>query len=277
MTSQTQPGQTDTGTALDAILAYKASEVAAAKASVPLSILRARAEAAPHPRGFTSALATVAATGENALICELKRKSPSAGNILPGADPVAIAAEYESGGAACLSILTDGPSFGGAIEDLVAIREAVALPLLRKDFMIDPWQVIEARAHGADAILVILAAVDDRLARALCDVAGEFGMDVLAEVHNARELDRARALPVTLMGINNRNLKTMTTDLAVTESLAGMVPGSMSLVSESGVSTPDDIIRLRETGARRFLIGESLMKRSDRQAHIGVLRRAGTI
>jgi len=266
-----------TGTALDRILEYKLAEVAEAKVATPLSLLKARAEAAPHPRGFIASLDTVAATGENALICELKRKSPSAGEILPGADPVAIAGEYEAGGAACLSILTDGPSFGGSLSDLEAIRGAVALPLLRKDFMVDPWQVIEARAAGADAILVILAAVDDALAHALCDAAMALGMDVLAEVHDASELDRARALPVRLLGINNRNLKTMTTDLVVTETLAPMVPPDMSLVAESGVSTPGDIIRLREAGARRFLIGESLMKKDKRSNAVADLRRAGTV
>ncbi|MEO0784518.1 MAG: indole-3-glycerol phosphate synthase TrpC [Pseudomonadota bacterium] len=266
-----------TGTALDAILAYKIEEVAQAKSATPLSLLKTRAAAAPHPRGFAASLDTVAATGENALICELKRKSPSAGEILPGANPAQIASEYEAGGAACLSVLTDGPSFGGSLSDLEAIRNAVALPLLRKDFMVDPWQVIEARAHGADAILVIMAAVDDGLAHALCDAALEYGMDVLAEVHDASELDRARALPVSLLGINNRNLKTMTTDLVVTESLAPMVPPDMALVAESGVSTPQDILRLRDAGARRFLIGESLMKRSDRVEAVQALRKAGTI
>ncbi|MEO1474344.1 MAG: indole-3-glycerol phosphate synthase TrpC [Pseudomonadota bacterium] len=265
-----------TGTALDTILTYKLDEVARAKSATPLSLLKTQAESAPHPRGFVASLDTVAATGENALICELKRKSPSAGEILPGADPVAIATEYEAGGAACLSILTDGPSFGGNLEDLEAIRTAVALPLLRKDFMVDPWQVIEARAHGADAILVILAAVDDALAYALCDTAIEYGMDILAEVHNAHELHRARALPVRLMGVNNRNLKTMTTDLVVTETLAPLIPPDMALVSESGVADEADIIRLRDTGARRFLVGESLMKQPSRADTVQTLRKAGT-
>lgn len=265
-----------TGTALDAILGYKLEEVARAKAETSLSDMEDRAHAAPAPRGFAAALDTVAASGENALICELKRKSPSAGEILPGADPVAIAGEYEAGGAACLSILTDTPSFGGRLQDLVSIRGAVNLPILRKDFMVDPWQVIEARAHGADAILVILAAVDDGLARALCDTAHEYDMDVLAEVHDALEMERALALPVTLLGVNNRNLKTMTTDLAVTEALSPLVPGNMALVAESGISNEDDIERLRRAGARRFLIGESLMKQDNRPVAVRRLRRAGS-
>lgn len=264
-------------TALDAIISYKIDEVARRKTEIRLSLLEARAQAAPHPRGFAASLAAVAASGENALICELKRKSPSAGEILPGADPIAIAAEYEAGGAACLSILTDGPSFGGSLADLDAARTAVALPLLRKDFMIDPWQVVEARAHGADAVLVILAAVDDVLAGELCAAAAIYGMDVLAEVHDCAELDRALRLPTDLIGVNNRNLKTMTTDLGVTEALAPRLPAGRALVSESGISQPADVERLRETGARRFLIGESLMKQVDRRAAVSALRRAGTV
>ncbi|MCI4644878.1 MAG: indole-3-glycerol phosphate synthase TrpC [Hyphomonadaceae bacterium] len=262
-------------TALDRILAYKRGEVEAAKSAMPQAELEARLETVSPPRGFADALAAIVETGENALICELKRKSPSAGEILPGADPLAIACEYEAGGAACLSILTDGPSFGGSLADLTAVRETVSLPLLRKDFMIDPWQVIEARAHGADAILVILAAVDDLLARQLCDVALSLGMDVLAEVHNEVELARAVDLPVRLMGINNRNLKTMTTDLTTTGQLASGVPEAMDLISESGVTTPEDIKLLRQSGARRFLIGESLMKKTDRSAAVAALRAAG--
>ncbi|MEM1150156.1 MAG: indole-3-glycerol phosphate synthase TrpC [Pseudomonadota bacterium] len=264
-----------TGTALDAILHYKLEEVAERKSETARLTLEERAEAAGRPRGFAAALTRVAEDGENALICELKRRSPSAGEILPGADPVAIAQDYEAGGAACLSILTDGPSFGGSLEDLTAIRDAVALPLLRKDFMVDPWQVVEARAHGADAILVILAAVDDALALALCEQAKHYQMDVLVEVHDAHELDRALALPAELIGVNNRNLKTMTTDLAVTEALAPRVPETLSLVSESGVSSEADIIRLRTCGPRRFLIGESLMKQSDRKSAVKRLRLAG--
>lgn len=264
-------------TALDRIIAYKRDEVAASKAATSARTLQDRAAAAPHPRGFAAALSAVAASGDNALICELKRKSPSAGDILPGADPVDIATEYELGGAACLSVLTDGPSFGGSLRDLDTIREAVALPILRKDFMIDPWQVIEARAHGADAILVIMAAVEDGMARSLTEVALAHGMDVLVEVHDQTELERAFDLPATLLGINNRNLKTMTTDLSVTEALSRLVPDSKDIISESGVSTPDDIIRLRGAGAQRFLIGESLMKQDNRKNAVEQLRKAGTV
>ena len=261
-------------TALDRILSYKQEEVVAAKVAIPLAHLDSRAKSAPAPRGFAAALAAYAAIGENGLICELKRRSPSAGEILPGADPVLIAREYEAGGAACLSVLTDGPSFGGSLEDLEAVQDAVSLPLLRKDFMIDPFQVIEARAHGADAILVILAAVDDVRAGELCAAAIEYGMDILAEVHNEAELKRAANLPVTLLGVNNRDLKTMTTDLNTTARLSPLVPEHMHLVSESGVATPEVIRTLRKAGARRFLIGESLMKSADRPAAVSALRHA---
>ena len=211
---------------------------------------------------------------ENALICELKRKSPSAGDILPGANPVSIAREYEEGGAACLSILTDGPSFGGSLSDFVAIRDAVSLPMLRKDFMIDPIQIIEARAYGADCVLVILSCTDDVLASDLIQTATSLGMDSLIETHDANELERALKLPSPLIGINNRDLKIMKTDLATTERLAASLPTGRNLVSESGISEAEDVIRLRKTGARRFLIGESLMKRDDRQAHVARLRQA---
>lgn len=264
-------------TVLDDILTYKREEVAARKAEMSAGQMAARASAAPAPRGFAAALDAVAATGENALICELKRKSPSAGHILPGADPLAIAREYEAGGAACLSVLTDGPSFGGSLADLDAVRQATSLPLLRKDFMVDPWQVLEARAHGADAVLVIMAALDDALAQEIAQAALGHAMDVLVEVHDAGELERARRLPSGLIGVNNRNLRTMTTDLAVTETLAPHLPAGASLVAESGVRTPADISRLRRSGARRFLIGESLMSQADRAGAVNALRMAGTI
>ena len=262
--------------ALTPILEYKREEVAALKASVSFSELDRRARDQEAPRGFSRRLTEIASTGENALICELKRKSPSAGEILLGADPVEIANEYEAGGAACLSILTDGPSFGGALSDLRAIREAVSLPLLRKDFMLDPLQVLEARANGADAILVIMAAVGDNLARDLCETANALGMDALIEVHNQLELERAMPLPSHLIGINNRDLTQMTTDLSVTEVLSERIPADKHLISESGVKTASDITRLRTVGARRFLIGESLMLTSNRSAMVSLLRLAGT-
>ncbi|MEO1303838.1 MAG: indole-3-glycerol phosphate synthase TrpC [Pseudomonadota bacterium] len=261
-------------TALDKIISYKRDEVAALKREHAEQDLLSVASGQAAPRGFANRLSAIAATGDNALICEMKRKSPSAGEILPGADPSEIARQYETGGAACLSVLTDGPSFGGSLDDFAAIKSAVALPMLRKDFMIDPIQVIEARAHGADAILVIMSCTDDALALVLTETAIELGMDVLIETHDAVEIERALTLPSALIGINNRDLKIMKTDLATSERLSSLLPSECDFVSESGISEPDDIQRLRKTGARRFLIGESLMKRSDRSAHVAALRSA---
>jgi len=261
-------------TALDRIIDYKRGEVRALKANRTVAAFLSDAASMPAPRGFARALASVADTGANALICELKRKSPSAGDIMLDADPVTIAQEYETGGAACLSVLTDYPSFGGSLDDLGAIREAVSLPILRKEFMIDEIQVAEARAHGADAILVILSAVDDGLARSLVDVATDLGMDAIIEVHDRTELERANALPPALVGINNRDLKRMVTDLSTTETLSPHLAAGRSLISESGISTTDHITRLRKTGARRFLIGESLMKADDRVQACANLRNS---
>ena len=264
-------------TALDRIIAYKVDEVAAAKRETPLAALEARLPEASPPRGFAQSMSMSAGLDENALICELKRKSPSAGDILPGADPIQIAREYESGGAACLSVLTDGPSFGGSLEDFAQIRSAVGLPMLRKDFMIDPYQVIESRVHGADCVLVIMACLSDAQASEMTDTALDLGMDVLLETHNEEELARALDLPSPLIGINNRDLKRMVTDLATTERLAPLVPAEKVLISESGVSSPEHIKRLRETGARRFLIGESLMKMGiNRHKSVTQMRVAGT-
>lgn len=260
--------------ALTPILAYKAEEVAALKAKCSGAELIDRAMEQTPPRGFAKALTARVAAGENGLICELKRKSPSAGEILPGADPVEIAREYEEGGAACLSILTDFPSFGGSLADFEAIRAGVELPLLRKDFMIDPIQVAQARAFGADAILIIMAAVSDELAQDLEGTAKEQGIDALIEVHNEAELERALTLSSPLLGINNRDLTAMTTDLAVTERLAPLIPDDKTLVSESGVKKPADIARLKKAGARRFLIGESLMKLDGRAEAVKSLRIA---
>lgn len=260
--------------ALTPILAYKHDEVAALKARTSLDALHARAQTQAAPRGFATALTATAARGDNALICELKRKSPSAGEILPGADPVEIAREYETGGATCLSILTDGPSFGGALSDLEAIRAGVSLPLLRKDFMVDPIQIVEARAHGADAILIIMAALTDDQAHEFEDTAHALNMDALIEVHNEAELERALKLKSSLLGINNRDLTRMVTDLSVTERLSPLIPAEKHLVSESGVKTPADISRLRKTGAKRFLIGESLMKQVKRAESVRALTSA---
>lgn len=261
-------------TILDRIIAYKRDEIAALKRERSLSDFLSLATDVPPPVGFIAALDRVVEDGKNALICEMKRKSPSAGEILPGADPGSIAADYQAGGAACLSVLTDGPSFGGSLDDFRAIRRVVSLPMLRKDFMIDPIQVAEARAYGADAILVILSCTPDGLASDLIASAHELGMDVLLETHDAPEIERALSLPECLIGINNRDLKRMVTDLQATETLSQMIPQGRAFVSESGVHSADDIVRLRKTGARRFLIGESLMKRPDRCTYSQSLRDA---
>ncbi len=262
--------------ALDAILSYKQTEVDRLKALWTVSGLLAEAKAMPAPRGFAAAMDAIVARDENALICELKRKSPSAGEILPGADPAGIARDYEAGGAACLSVLTDGPSFGGSLADFAAIRQAVNLPMLRKDFMIDPIQVIESRAHGADCVLVIIAAVDDALAADLTATAFGLGMDVLVETHDEAELERALKLPSPLIGVNNRDLKRMVTDLATTERLAPFLPAGRMLISESGLSEPSHLLRLRVFGIRRFLIGEALMRRGMmRRQTVRDLRMAG--
>ena len=244
------------------IIAYKHDEVALLKRERTLASLEADAAAAPPVRNFAGRMLDVAASG-NALICEMKRKSPSAGDINVERSPLDVAAAYEAGGAACLSVLTDGPSFGGSLEDLVAIRAQVSIPVLRKDFMVDPVQIVEARAVGADAILIIMAAVDDSLAAELHAAADELGLSVLLEAHDGEELDRALKLPSPLVGVNNRSLRTFTTDLGVTEALAERVPADRLLISESGVKTDDDIVRLRACGARGFLIGETLMRAAD--------------
>lgn len=245
---------------LKAIIDYKHDEVAALKRERSLASLEADAEAASRPRGFAAALMAIAKTDGNALICEVKRKSPSAGDISPGRDQVAVARDYEAGGAACISVLTDGPSFGGSLDDMISVRNAISIPVLRKDFMIDPIQVIEARAAGADAILIIMAAVDDGLAAEIHATADRLGMSVLLEAHDEAELVRALGLPSPLLGVNNRDLRTFTTDLNVTERLADMVPPGKLLISESGVRSAEDISRLRPCGARGFLVGESLMR-----------------
>ena len=249
--------------ALDRIAAYKRIEVAERKARTPQAELEPKAWAAGAPRGFRRALLAAHAPGRLALIAEIKKASPSRGVIREDFEPAALARAYEAGGAACLSVLTDAPSFMGDEAYLAAAREAVTLPCLRKDFMLDPWQIAESRAYGADCILVILAMVDDALASTLLSEAARFGLDALVEVHDAGEMARAGALGATLVGVNNRDLRTFEVDLGATERLAEAAPAGALLVTESGVFTPADAARLERSGAQAMLVGESLMRQAD--------------
>jgi indole-3-glycerol phosphate synthase len=248
---------------LTRIAAYKREEIAKAKRARPLEKVEAEAKRASPPRGFIAALEVKLKRGESALIAEIKKASPSRGLIRAEFDPPALARSFAAGGASCLSVLTDAPSFEGSPEHLVAARAATALPVLRKDFMYEPYQVAETRALGADCILIIMAAVEDAAARELLAAAGGWNMDALVEVHDEAELDRALKLGAKLIGINNRDLRTFETTLAVTERLAPRVPKDRVLVSESGIFSGQDIARLRKAGVNVFLVGESLMREDD--------------
>ena len=249
-------------TILDKIKAYKLDEIAAAKAATPLAEIEAAARAAGQTRGFMRALRRASGAGYG-LIAEIKKASPSQGVIREEFDPAALARAYQAGGATCISVLTDAPSFQGAPEHLVAARDAASLPTLRKDFIYDTYQVAEARACGADCILIIMASVSDAQARDLEDAAKGWDMDVLVEVHDEAELERAAALRSPLLGINNRDLATFATDLETTRRLARLAPEGSILVSESGLNTASDLADLARFGARAFLVGESLMRRRD--------------
>ena len=251
---------------LDRIADYKRIDVAARKAATSQDAIEAQAAVAGMPRGFRAALVRHAAPGRPALIAEIKKASPSKGLIRADFDPPALAQAYERGGAACLSVLTDGPSFQGDDAYLVAARAAVALPCLRKDFIVDPWQVAESRALGADCVLIILAMIDDALAADVLAEARRFGMDALIETHDEAEMARAVALGGDLIGVNNRSLRTFEVDLATTARLADLAPPEALLVAESGIFTAADVAAVATAGAGAILVGESLMRQADVEA-----------
>ena len=245
------------------ILSDKHGEVRERSAATPQADIERQAANAEPPRDFTAALCDAVAWGRVGLIAEIKRASPSGGLIRDPFEPAGLAHAYEAAGASCLSVLTDTPYFQGAAEHLTAARAACALPVLRKDFMIHPWQVFESRAMGADAILLIMAALSDEQARELEEVARSLDMAVLAEVHDRRELERALGLATRLIGVNNRDLRTLKTDLAVSEELVPLIPAERIPVAESGIRTPEDVRRMAAAGARCILVGEHLMRQAD--------------
>ena len=258
------PADTTEGDVLQRICAQTRAEVARRKSDFSIGTLRQGiASQGDRPRGFGNALKERIAQGRYALITEIKKASPSGGLIRPDFDPAALARAYAAGGATCLSVLTEGPHFQGSDRDLIAARAAVSLPVLRKDFILEPWQIYESRAMGADCVLLIMAALSDETARDLEEVARSLDLDVLAEVHNERELQRALGLQTQFIGINNRNLKTLQTDLATTERLAPLVPPDRFLISESGMRSNADLKRLARAGSLCFLVGEGLMRQPD--------------
>ena len=261
---------------LKTIETYKREEVAAAKRARPQAMLESAVKSATPPRGFLAAIEARLELGEYALVAEIKKASPSRGLIRKDFDPATAARAYAAGGATCLSVLTDAPSFQGSPEHLRVARAATALPALCKEFLFDSYQVLEARAWGADCVLIILAAVDDAMARDLEDSALALGMDALLEVHDEAELDRALRLRSRLIGINNRDLKTFDTTLATSERLASRIPPARVVIAESGLASPGDLARLARVGLRAFLIGESLMRAADiESATRALLARGG--